>query len=114
MKIWFQRLIEPSIIKSLAHCSVSRFFFLISGRSTGDYFYITAAENNTHVDIATKYIFTLDASESREIILSSMEHVKISSDKPILVTQVTYWVPDIVNEKNKNLNQKSLSMAKIV
>lgn len=62
--------------------------YCIVERSIGDYFYVLAADNDTHVQVSDREPFTLQEGESRQLIISSMEHAAIRSDKSILVVQV--------------------------
>ena len=58
------------------------------GRTTGDYFYVVASENDTSVQVISKESFRLEAGQSKQLAISSIEYIAIQSDKPILVTQV--------------------------
>ena len=68
--------------------SVDLVWLDIAGRTVGDYFYILAAEDGTQVAVSGRDNFTLNAGQSRSLVISSMELVAIHSDKPILVAQV--------------------------
>ncbi|XP_067936654.1 uncharacterized protein [Watersipora subatra] len=57
------------------------------GRTTGDYFHVIAAENDTVVEVSSRTSVSLNAGKSQTIAARSDEYISFRSNKPILLTQ---------------------------